>query len=84
MEEMEKQVLKRAKFNLCQEETSYGKWISIILSHAVTLMKVKRSGGHLVSIEDQRIWVNIVAFRHRIMQENERRSWRKGRGLKHI
>ena len=48
----------------------------------MTLGKIRRAGGNLVSIDDQRVWTNSEVLRHRIMIEKERRDWRKRRGIK--
>ena len=47
----------------------------------LTLRKVKKAGGNLVSIDDHRVWTNSEVLRHRIMIEKERRDWRKKRGI---
>ena len=48
----------------------------------MTLDKIRRAGGTLTTVDDQRVWTNSPVLRHRMLQEQERRAWTAARGLK--
>ena len=53
-------------------------------SDLMMLDKVRRCGGTLVSVDDQRVWTNSGVLQRRILEEKERRKWRAGRDLKPV
>ena len=48
----------------------------------MTLDKIKRAGGTLTTVDDQRVWTNSPVLRRRILQEQERRDWTAKKGIK--
>ena len=46
----------------------------------MTLDRIRRAGGTMMTVDNQRVWTNSPVLRHRVLQEQERRSWTAGRG----
>ena len=44
--------------------------------------KVRRAGGTLTTVDDQRVWTNSPVLRDRMLQVQERRAWTAARGIK--
>ena len=45
----------------------------------MTLERIRRAGGTLVTIDDQRVWTKSEVLQHKVTIEKARRAWRRER-----